>query len=157
MLRAIALLAFSGTLSLLAQPKPDDLFRTVEALDAAVFDAYNNCSPDKFASYFTDDVEFYHDQAGLSTGLKDLTDALKKNICGKVRRELVRESLEVHPMKGYGAVEIGVHRFYHPGAGDNDTPGVARFIHLWQQQKDGSWKITRVISFDHKSLAKPAQ
>ena len=31
--------------------------------------------------------------------------------------------------------------------------GEAKFIHLWQN-KDGVWKITRVISFDHQSLAK---
>jgi hypothetical protein len=29
-----------------------------------------------------------------------------------VRRELEDGSLEVYPMTGYGAVEIGVHRFY---------------------------------------------
>src|SRR4051812_42349099 len=31
-----------------------------------------------------------------------------------VRRELVAGTLEVHRIKGYGAVEIGRHRFYHP-------------------------------------------
>jgi len=54
-------------------------------------------------------------------------------------------NMQVYPMKGYGAVEIGVHRFYHP---KSSTPsGEARFVHLWQY-KDGAWRITRVISFD---------
>ena len=57
-------------------------------------------------------------------------------------------SLEVYPLKGYGAVEIGVHRFYHPGApGDG---GEAKVITLWQY-KDGAWKVSRVISYDHEA------
>jgi uncharacterized protein (TIGR02246 family) len=132
---------------------PQELFRTVETLDSALFDAYNRCDLEKFASFFTEDVEFYHDQTGLSVGRQNLTESLKKNICGKVRRELVRETLEVYPLKGYGAVEMGVHRFYHPGADDRESPGEAKFIHLWSQ-KDGQWKITRVISYNHVSLRK---
>ena len=61
------------------------------------------------------------------------------------------DSRGVHPIH-YGAVEIGVHRFYHPGAHDQDVVGEAKFVHLWQY-KDGAWKITRVISYDH-GLAK---
>jgi hypothetical protein len=30
--------------------------------------------------------------------------------------------------------------------------GEAKFIHLWQKDKDGGWKVTRVISFDHHPL-----
>jgi hypothetical protein len=36
--------------------------------------------------------------------------------------------------------------FYHPKS--NNPAGEGRFIHLWQY-KNGSWKITRVISYDH--------
>jgi len=56
-------------------------------------------------------------------------------------------------MNGYGAVEIGVHRFHHPGEQDQDVVGEAKFIMLWQN-KDGAWKITRVISYDHFALPK---
>lgn len=56
-------------------------------------------------------------------------------------------------MKGCGAVEIGVHRFHHPGAEEREPVGEAKFIHLWQK-KDGDWKITRVISYDHAALRK---
>jgi hypothetical protein len=41
-----------------------------------------------------------------------------------------------------------VHRFYHPYERDHGEVGEAKFIHLWQN-KDGAWKITRVISYDH--------
>ena len=76
-----------------------------------------------------------------------VVDAVKNNICGKVTRELIPGTLEVYPMAKYGAVEIGVHRFHHPGQ-TPDVVGEAKFIHLWQY-KDGAWKITRVISYDH--------
>jgi len=45
---------------------PDDLFRTVAFLDAALFDAYNKCDLAKFSSLLADDVEFYHDKGGLT-------------------------------------------------------------------------------------------
>ena len=129
-----------------------DLDKTITALDAAVFDAYNRCDLDKFSTFFVDDVEFYHDQGGVTLGNKALTESVKKNICGgDVRRELVPGSLQVHHMKGYGAVEIGVHRFYHPKS--NTPTGEGRFIQLWRY-KDGTWKMTRVISFDHHQAAK---
>jgi hypothetical protein len=102
----------------------------------------------KMGSMVADDLEFYHDQTGLSVGKQSLIDAVKNNICGKVQRELIAGSLEVYPLKGYGAVEIGVHRFTHPR--DPNNVGEAKFVQLWQL-KDGSWKLTRVISFNHNA------
>jgi hypothetical protein len=126
----------------------EELTRAVTTLDAQLFDSYNTCNLEKFSSFFVDDVEFYHDKTGLMVGRKPLTESIKTNICGKVTRELVAGTLEVYPIHGYGAVEIGVHRFHHPGTQDHDVVGEAKFIHLWQY-KDGAWKITRVISYDH--------
>jgi hypothetical protein len=128
-----------------------ELDRVGATLDAALFDSYNKCDLDKFASFFVDDVEFYHDQGGVTLGKTTLTDSVKKNICGKVTRELV--SLKVFPMKGYGMLETGVHRFHHPGHEDTEGVGEGQFIHLWQF-KDGAWKVTRVISYDHHPAGK---
>lgn len=130
-----------------------DLDQTVTALDAALFDSYNHCDLDKFSSFFVEDVEFYHDQGGVTLGRAALTESIKKNICGKTTRELVPGTLQVYYMKGYGAVEMGVHRFHHPGHEDTEGVGEGKFVHLWQY-KDGSWKITRVISYDHHSAPK---
>lgn len=132
---------------------PEQLVRTLTSLDAALFDAYNSCDLEKFSALFAEDVEFYHDQGGLTTGRQSLLDSMKKNICGKVRRELVPGTLKVFPMNGYGAVQMGVHRFHHPGAEDREPVGEAQFVHLWQN-KSGTWKITRVISYDHHALPK---
>lgn len=125
-----------------------ELFKTVAALDKALFDAVNHCDIEKVASFWDDSAEFYHDKSGLMTGGKQITQAIKENLCGKVQRELVPGTLEVYPLDGYGAVEIGVHRFLHPFQQDHGVVGEAKFIHLWQL-KDGKWRITRVISFDH--------
>lgn len=90
-----------------------ELDKTVTALDAALFDSYNRCDLPKFESFFVDDVEFYHDQTGVTLGRAALTESLKKNICGQTTRELV--SMQAFYMKGCGALETGVHRFHHPG------------------------------------------
>jgi len=128
-----------------------ELTRAISTLDTQLFDAYNNCDIDKLGSLVVDDLEFYHDKTGLMVGKQPFLVAIKNNICGKVRRELVKGSLEVYPLKGYGAVEIGVHRFYHPGTQDHDVVGEAKFVQLWQY-KDGAWKVSRVISYDHETV-----
>jgi len=91
-----------------------------------------------------EDLEFYHDQGGLSTSKADILAAMKTNICGKVRRELVAGSIEVSPIPGFGAVQLGMHKFYN-----NQEPEAiskpSRFVTLWKQTGD-TWQMTRVIS-----------
>ena len=134
-----------------AQAQPDPLFKTVEALDTKLFDAYNHCDLTTLGSMVADDLEFYHDKTGLSNGKATFLAAIKQNICGKVQRTLVPGTLEVYPLNGYGAVEIGIHRFHHPD--DATNVGEAKFVTLWQN-KDGAWKITRAISYDHEPAPK---
>ena len=126
-----------------------ELTKAISELDKQLFDAYNTCNLDKLGTMVADDLEFYHDKTGLAVGKQVFLDAIKNNICGKVTRKLVPGTLEVYPLHGYGAVEIGEHRFYHPGAQDHDVVGEAKFVTLWQY-KDGVWKITRAISYDHE-------
>src|ERR1700730_13439821 len=73
----------------------EELNKVVASLDAALFDSYNRCDLERFAAFIADDVEFYHDQGGVTLGKGDLTDSIKKNICGKVTRELVPGTLQV--------------------------------------------------------------
>jgi hypothetical protein len=131
----------------------EELDKTVAALDFALFDSYNRCDLAKFESFFVDDVEFYHDQGGVTLGKAALTESIKDNICGKTTRELVPGSMHAYYMKGYGALEVGVHQFHHPGHEAEIGVGEGKFIHLWQY-KDGAWKITRVISYDHHAAGK---
>ena len=129
-----------------------ELDKTIAALDTAVFDAYNHCDLPRFASFFTEDVEFYHDATGLTVGRDKLIEGIRNNICGKVTRELVPGTLQAHRLNHYGAVELATHRFHHPGH-ESDGIGEAETVMLWQF-KDGAWKVTRVISYDHHTAAK---
>ena len=80
-------------------------------MDSVYFNAYNTCDMATQAAIYSDSIEFYHDKGGLMTSKKDLLAALKANICGKVTRVLVPGSIEVYPVPGFGAIEIGYHRF----------------------------------------------
>lgn len=155
-----ALLPLFALAAALAQAQPldkiksqEELVKVITALDASLFEAYNTCDLANFASFFTDDVEFYHDQGGVTLGKAKLTESVKNNICGKVTRELLKGTLQVHPMKGIGAVEMGTHLFHHPGHDDTEPLGEGKFIHLWTY-KDNAWKVTRVISYDHHTHVK---
>lgn len=78
--------------------------------------------------------------------------AIKQNICGKVERTLVVGSMEVYPLKDFGAVQIGIHRFRKAGHPE-DAGGEAKFVTLWNNMS-GSWKVTRAISFNHEAVTK---
>jgi ketosteroid isomerase-like protein len=130
-----------------SETESDALFKTIQTLDAKLFDAYNHCDLTTLGAMVSDDLEFYHDQTGLEVGKAPFLAAIKQNICGKVERTLLPDTLEVYPLKGFGAVELGIHRFHHPGRPENGM-GDAKFVTLWQN-KDGAWKVTRVISYEH--------
>ena len=126
--------------------KPDDqeLHKNIVAMDKAYFDAYNSCDLATQTKMYSDDIEFYHDQGGVMTVKQDIIDALEKNICGKVTRELVEGSIEVYPIKDYGAVQMGYHKF-HNNQEPNAPSKPSKFIILWQYANN-AWKITKVIS-----------
>lgn len=126
-------------------PPSQALYDTIVRLDSLLFSAYNHCELDKFAALVSEDLEFYHDQGGLSTSKAEIMEALKKNICGKVTRELLHGSIEVYPIPGYGAVEMGRHFFHNNQEPPPVAPKIGKFVHIWQQ-KDGHWLLTRVIS-----------
>jgi hypothetical protein len=129
--------------------KPDDrqLYEKIVSLDSLFFDAYNTCSTniDKYGSFFSENIEFYHDQGGLMTSKQDIINATKKNICGKVTRELVKGSIEVYPIKDFGAIEIGLHKFHNNQEPIGTPSKVGRFMVIWEF-RNNDWKIKRVVS-----------
>jgi hypothetical protein len=134
-----------GTSGVPAQVATDsDLYRTVLALDASYFTAYNSCDMETQAELMSEDLEFYHDQGGLSTSKAEILESIKANICGKVTRELVEGSVEVHRIKDFGAVEIGRHKFYNNQEPDAESKP-SRFITLWKQD-NGTWRMHRIVS-----------
>ncbi len=136
--------------SLMIRPDENEIVESMSLSDSIVMmdnrweDAYNNCKLDVMEEIISEDLEFYHDQGGLMTSKKKLIEALKNNICGKVTRELKEGSIEVYPINGYGAVEMGMHGFRNSNE-PKSTMHYAKFVHLWKRE-NGKWKITRVIS-----------
>jgi hypothetical protein len=130
----------------LADPKL--LYDEIARMDSLLFTAYNSQDVEKMMSYFDPDLEFYHDKGGLTNYAQN--EAASREIFSRqqnIRRELVKGSLKVYPVKDYGAMEIGAHQFCHEENGKMDC-GTFQFLMIWQK-KDGEWKITRVASYDH--------
>ncbi|MGH8264186.1 MAG: nuclear transport factor 2 family protein [Steroidobacterales bacterium] len=128
---------------------PENLTATIAKLDAEFFDAYNRCDLEKFASLMDENVEFYHDLGGVTWKRQDVIDGVRKNICGKVRREIVEGTFRVSPIKDFGAFEITDHRFCEIPSGN--CVGVAQTAMLWRL-KDGHWQLTRIFSYDHRPI-----
>ncbi len=128
----------------------DSLFDTIQMMDSIFFAAFNSCDTSKSKTLFTKDLEFYHDAGGLTNYDENLKSIRYRcNNKAKVRRELVKGSLEVYPIANYGAIEIGLHKFYYTEPGKvEQLDGTFRFVHIWIH-KDNEWKISRVISYDH--------
>lgn len=137
------------------------LFAELAYQDSVFFDAvFNTCNFEKVGEFITDDFEFYHDKWGLmATSRTEFVESITK-LCGRqkqgidyrARRELVKSSMAVYPLNNYGAIQMGVHRFYKKTAGIADQlMEVAQFTHVWKND-NGKWKISRVLSYDHKPV-----
>ena len=104
-----------------AIPVSPQLFETVAQLDAKMFGAFNAHDIDLLMSMFTDDMEFYHDKGGL-TNREQTREGFAKMFSNSpdIRRELIPGSLQVFPIKDFGAIEIGTHRFCHKEDGKEE-------------------------------------
>lgn len=130
------------------------LIETIAALDAAVFDSFNHCGDpgqlEKHASYFSENVEFYHDTGGVTWNRNEMLANTRKHVCGRFTRELIPGTLRVYPIKDFGAISQGSHRFCQAPIGKCE--GLADFTIVWHQ--DGNnWQITRVLSYGHRAAA----
>lgn len=145
-------LAFSQqadkTINTKAGSAPQELYREISQMDKILFDAFNSQNIEKLKTIFARDLEFYQDNEGLASyaqTIKDFEAMFKQP--DKIKRELVEGSLEVYPIKNYGAIEIGSHRFCHLENGKEEC-GVFKFVQVWEKRK-GEWKLKRVISYNH--------
>jgi hypothetical protein len=124
---------------------------TMKAFDTAVFDSFNHCQNpqelDKHASFFAADVEFYHDNGGVTWDRDSMIANTKNNACGHYTRKLVEGSFNVHSIKDFGAITEGVHIFCQNKT--NQCEGKADFVMVWRKVDD-KWQITRVLSYGHR-------
>lgn len=129
-------------------PTSATLYHEIEQMDEIVFDAFNRKEFAKFKSLFTEDLEWFQDNGGLlsyETVFTNFENMFQNE--NKLTRKLVPGSLEVHPVKDYGAIQIGVHEFRHMENGKEEI-GTFKFLMIWKK-KDNQWKISRVVSYDH--------
>lgn len=131
---------------------PEPLRDTIVGLDADVFAAFNACADPKqlarHAAFFANDVEFYHDNGGVTWSRRAMLAKTRRNVCGRYRRESVPGTLEVFPIQDFGALETGEHRFCRFDTGRCE--GRAKFSIIWRRTA-GGWRITRVFSYGHRA------
>ncbi len=154
----LGIVAFAFAAAPVAAQDSRGLRMQIAEADQALFRAiFDDCDPEALKGLVTDDFEFYHDKWGQIARSKDEFVKAIRGLCErqragtdfKGRRVLVKESLEVYPMKGYGAIESGRHDFFKVEPGKPDVPTEkARFTHLWRLD-NGKWLLARVLSYDH--------
>ncbi|HEX2967762.1 MAG TPA: DUF4440 domain-containing protein [Bacteroidales bacterium] len=131
--------------------------KTIFTKDSLFWAAYNACDISKMQMLVDDNVEFYHDKGGITTGKDALMKSIKDNLCSntnfKTRREAIPETVKIYELKNgnetYGAIISGEHYFFNTYDGNPEKrEGMAMFSQLWIL-KDNEWKMTRIFSYDH--------
>lgn len=134
-----------------------ELENTIKTHDNTFWEGYNNCDINTFKNYISDDFEFYHDKNGLTKGDDAFIKKIEEGLCNinnhqKLRREVVKGSIKIYPLKNYGAIISGEHVFYlRLSEKKEQLIESAKFTHVWQFIHN-KWKMTRVLSYDHKNV-----
>lgn len=138
---------------------PQQLHEAIRESDAALFGAaFETCDLEALELLVADDLEFYHDIGGFNARSgKEFIDGIARGCEARAspdawrsRRELVEGSMRVYPVPGYGAIQVGEHRFHErQGEGPEKHVGTAEFSHVWRYE-DGRWRLARVLSYAHR-------
>ncbi|TYA84380.1 nuclear transport factor 2 family protein [Seonamhaeicola marinus] len=132
----------------------EELKKAITYNDSVFWNGFNSCDIEVVKNYVSDDLEFYHDKNGVTIGSEVFIKTVEQNLCSnsnfKMRRKALQETIHIYPIKNYGAIISGEHVFYISQNGNQESlDGIAKFSNLWHY-KDGNWKMTRVLSYDHK-------
>lgn len=120
----------------------------IARMDSLLFAAFNAGDLTRLQAFFAPDLEFYQDNEGLADyaqTMKDFQEMFRQP--SRIRRELVSGSLEVYPIKNYGAIEVGSHRFCHEENGRTEC-GTFKFLHVWRKTGQ-AWRLSRIVSYAH--------
>lgn len=141
-----------------ALPEGRALHEAVAARSDAFFTLYHDqCDPERLRTMLAPDFEMYHDQNGVSANSADgFVERYAKRCrdrgkpgANRLRRVLRRETLKIHPVPGYGAIEEGMHDYYGSVGGRPERKVTqARYLGLWALTPDG-WRLARAFSYDH--------
>lgn len=129
-------------------PTSQELYNEIATMDTQLFEAFNAKDMFKFKPLFTEDLEWYQDNGGLlsyDTVFANFEKMFKNE--NKLTRTLVKGSLEVHPIKDFGAIEVAQHQFRHMENGKEEV-GTFKLVAIWKKIGN-QWKVSRMISYDH--------
>ncbi|OIV43345.1 serine hydrolase [Flavobacterium johnsoniae] len=161
----VGLLLFQIQFGFSQEEKNSVLYKTIMSKDSLLFNiGFNTCDVKQFENLYTGDFEFYHDKDSISDKARFLK-TFKSGICSPTRkynyrRELIDGSTEIYPLYKngvvYGAIQMGVHRFYESTANTAEQAGsFAKFTHLWLL-KNKDWKLARSLSYNHQMTSSTA-
>jgi hypothetical protein len=153
----LLLLSFGN--ALFAQSTDKELTALILHKDSLFWHAYNTYDIPAMATFFSKDVEFYHDKGGITRGVSDLVNSFKKSLIDnadrfRLRRVAIDSSVKIFPLRNsgiiYGAICSGQQLFYVQEKGKPErADGITRFFHVWLLN-NGAWKMARIISYDHQ-------
>ncbi|MBC7850776.1 MAG: nuclear transport factor 2 family protein [Chitinophagaceae bacterium] len=119
---------------------------------------FGRCDIDKASSYLAGDFEFFQETRGSltlkQTGRAEFIENLRKNFCGtaalKMRRELVKGSVQTTALEKFGALQTGIQRFYlSAGTEGEKLVETTRFSRVWKIN-NGKWQVIKETDF-HQS------
>lgn len=139
----------------LAQAKDKDpaqlkLEAEITAADARLFGGLNERNIVPMKEGFSPRLEFYHDRGGVSDYAANIA-IFEKNFQApnRVRRIAMPETVSIFPSGPNHAMHIGKHTFCNKPAGpEPEGCSVYRFSMVWERD-NGTWKLLRVLSYDH--------
>ncbi|MFD2580875.1 nuclear transport factor 2 family protein [Pedobacter vanadiisoli] len=115
-------------------PKDQALAKTILQQDSLLFDPFNCQDIKTLITFFSSHLEFYNDGGGM-TGFQKTIENFKslfeRNKTSNLKRELEKQSFEVYPIPGYGAIALSNHRFLHTENGKQEIDE-QKFIVTWQ-------------------------
>jgi hypothetical protein len=129
----------------------EDLAKHLQAKDSLLFDiAFHTCAVDRLPEILTSDFLFLQDRglesATSSQSFSDFQSRMK-NACSlkgsgrKIRRELMKNSVQTFLVNPSEAIQTGVQRFYTADADGKETlVEESKFTRNWRKE-NRSWKI----------------
>ena len=142
--------AAPGPLRFDVKGEAERVWQAVLEADRRMFDAFNRRDATTLARFFSDRLEFFHDVGGLADKAQTMGQ-LGANFGRqdrRVRRELLDEGLEIHPLPGIGAMQIGRHRFCSREGDQPEQCSDYGFSTVWEETRAG-WQQLRVLSYGH--------
>jgi hypothetical protein len=124
------------------------LYDEIARMDSLLFNAFNTRDIETMKQCFDSSLEVYQDNQGLrnyTQAIEAFVGLFQKNYI--LTRTLAPGSMEVYPIKEYGAIQTGLHTFSHMEKGKLES-ATFKFLHIWQK-RNGIWKITRLVTYDH--------